>query len=323
MYLFKEAYALVANGELTLDFWHSGESMDFGASTKVADQKFLQASVNQIYSTLKSKRNAVIPLTSPNSFLRGYQGGLLQVVENRTTKGKETTVNHSILVTRRSLDAKTCPGRLDICAGRTMEGEQQSWAGVVLSEGFEEIAILNSGLQVPKILGIYADFTEYCQKKAGEATKDADIAYLSKGMSFVEIFPPENAATVTIHKDKTSIPETYWFGWVAMPKLSSIELYAYAKNLGLPDKVRYFDTEKDQGIKLDREIYEINKKNGIVQVWQSGKVKEARSLEELLERSKKIDQVEEPVSPKLKAAIANWPVEKLGDPETLKILLDY
>jgi hypothetical protein len=317
MHIFKQAWATTLSGRLFLDFYLSDDFMDFAEAKKVADASFLEQQVQELHRALKNNLATTILLTresAPKSYLRGYQGGLLQVVGNK------------IIVPRRGLDAPSSPGKLDICAGRTVCKDEGDWLGLILAEGFEEVAKYDGTLYVPHVTGIYRGYAPLVQKRVLETAREAGIDFSTvKGVP-VQIIKPENAAKVRIHLADKHYTLEFEAGWCALPNLSSIELFLYSRHIGLPQGIAHIDTEcdyrGDKKLIVDREIFEIDKDTGNVTVWKNGKVLAYSTIGNALAEAKNNPKLDDPVSPKLKAAIQNWPEQRLGPRNFLEVLLE-
>ncbi|MFH1650299.1 MAG: hypothetical protein ABIA93_07180 [Candidatus Woesearchaeota archaeon] len=268
------------------------------------------ADVNWLNAQLSSGKAEVVSATS---FLRGYQGGMLQVIGDY------------VVFPQRGFDAPSSPGKLDVCAGRTTPEDRSAWRDLVIREGLEEIVSFDGNSLVVPELDEYPAIGDVI---LGEAEK-AGLNTSKTSKAQVEVYWPKKNRIVV--REDGNVLEDFEASYVILPELSSVEVLGIVK-IAIPGKFIPYDTETFMNggtvTPVNRNIFVVNYKTGETTIYSRGTQTYSGTLTGALTHTKtKIEAFlkrpvssEDIVSPKLRFVVENWPVESLGNAEGLNPL---
>ncbi len=330
MYVFEKVTAKVVETttpwqpyRLEFDFFAGRRNVPFKEAKNVADASFLEdrlAQMREAYA--ENKVGEEIELTSKESKIRGYQGGLCHIV----MLGSKP---HLVLL-KRGVDAPTSPLVLDIAAGRMEEDLDKSWEETIFREGFTEIGYYTPHKRVLPVFRAGEVDTTVGSRLTGHVTTAYDqIGIGSREYEqeyFVRLFDQNDTyASIRVHMKRGYAPEHLSAGWAALPHLSSIELFQHIV-LRLPKETTFSDLEYNESARnpVHRDVYVMNMKTGMTQVWNAGNMTEEIDIKTLLDRNRGLledmvrhgrlkDGKVQAVSPKVLAAIEQLPSRFIRD----------
>jgi hypothetical protein len=347
MHVIRNAVGIVEKGRTTLEFDVSDEWFPFNVVKDLANPKFLAEGAQVLKNLEKKGYSGRTDLTTElpqNSYLRGFQGGLIHLVK----MGNETY----LVAPLRGADAHSSKLQLDIQAGRQREKIDGTWPEVILRYGFEigMVApgnkILIPSLDLFKTYDGLEDVVRH-ELTAGtnlsanwdykkSAVKKKPTRYGEQEINVCLVDLP-GAATFVVNDCEGSEQYSFKAGWAALPWVSSIEAIQVVE-WEVPEGTRFYDTHRmpydgpggEQPV--NRDIYLINCRTGGVQVHGSGIIAFNERDVQLSERlafikkrqerlqddGKFADSIIDPISPKLRAAAAYL----IGQHPRLQLLLN-
>ncbi len=336
------AYDVVAKLDasgLTIDLFEQDYTAPFKTATKFSQTDFFKSRIEELYDVIEQRKNATVELTkswpSP-SWIRGWQGGLVNVVECNGEK--------YVMFNQRSVDAPIRPGVLDISAGRCDDGKedaQHDWLEQIIREGVEEIVTKTNGsvggnekqlVYIPHFKqDLYSRYSEPVGSKILEEVRRAKIPY--DGILYTEItmLPPKQHAKIKIHPYENPGDTSYEIpraGFAFEADNSSMELFMYAvRKMDLGD-LKYQDTEcLPNGEYLHCNTVVINARSGEYVIWKDGAAfktgDDVAGLIKYIEDNAPADKRAGLIATeKVIAAIKNWP-DELGPNNGLLPILGY
>lgn len=210
-------------------------------------------------------------LTSENSFLRGYQGGLLNILGGRY-----------LVFPQRGYDAPSSPGKLDICAGRTTPDDRSDWLSLIVGEGIEEIAYLTKdrSLIVPKVKG---DSTS--TGRLLDQVLAAGIDYSSTTSALASL-KWANAKRVLVYDSDGKVNDDFSADFIIMPELSSVEVVGYLmidhSGEGVfPQDTETYNDNSGQTVYINRNIFLVDVVSGNTKVFSSGNLVKQGTIDEI------------------------------------------
>jgi hypothetical protein len=320
MYVIDDAFAKVSNGNVSFHFSHGNRTVSFEEAERLADASFLEQAVAEIKRIQQRRASGRVSLTrseEPASYLRGYQGGLVHIIEDKTGDA------HLVSLVR-SADAPRSPLQLDIQSGRTDLGKAPeksiTWFRLLTQSGFEVQYSCREVLFGAEQFNQPVGRDSFCYLDRGQLSFSwgGDPVILTQEVSF-------SPASIHVSNQPNYIVCNFQAGWTALPHLSSIELFQYLVMNGMHDYVDVKDAQMHDGKPLDRQIYVINIATGDTKVYQSGSLQQQKNLGTLLAENKAALEAQglvgSPVSLKFKAAVEQLPLRYAKRAETLRAII--
>jgi len=318
-YIYDRVQATVYKDKATIDIYPPVMDLPVEEAQGRTNRQWYNNQIAILYDALRKKSSVHVDLATPDSTIRGYAGGLLQVMKD----GED----FCIICPRRSSDAPRSPSVLDISAGMSQyPAEEGDWLDLVFGEGFEEIVKTKEGLYIPQLRDPYAIYNEPIEKNVKEKARLAGIQEKKVNNTIktpVEIILPTDPVVMRLHSDRTPYVLEFRSGAALEHETGALDTMMFSLYKDLPADVAHFDTEcLVDGTHLRRETYVINAKDGHTKVWKGGKITRERDLAEEVKNIPLRKTSGKYVTNKLAELIRHWPYGELGKCDGLLPLLN-